>query len=119
MLPRDKLETVPSILKKVLATAREQGAAHITEIRLAIGEIAGLDQEAIRSQWVELSKGTPVEPAQLRFRLIQAEVQCMACFQIYHPEGGAIHCPYCGSHGAKILKGEEFHLESIETENNS
>jgi Zn finger protein HypA/HybF involved in hydrogenase expression len=38
----------------------------------------------------------------------------MACFQKYHPEGGEIHCPYCGSFGAKILSGEEFILESIE-----
>ena len=31
------------------------------------------------------------------------------------PEGGEIHCPYCGSYGAKIVSGEEFYLESIET----
>jgi Zn finger protein HypA/HybF involved in hydrogenase expression len=50
----------------------------------------------------------------LHFRLITAEVQCMACFQKYHPEGGEIHCPQCGSFGAKILSGEEFTLESID-----
>lgn len=38
----------------------------------------------------------------------------MACFGKYHPLHGEIHCPYCGSYGAKILSGEEFDLESIE-----
>ena len=38
----------------------------------------------------------------------------MACFQPYQPVNKTIHCPYCGSYGAKILAGEEFYLESIE-----
>ncbi|MGE5463865.1 MAG: hydrogenase maturation nickel metallochaperone HypA, partial [Syntrophothermus sp.] len=58
--------------------------------------------------------GTPAEHAQLYFRLKKAEVQCMACFGKYQPVDGKIHCPYCGSYGAKILSGEEFDLESIE-----
>ena len=67
-----------------------------------------------KKNWDELSKGTPVERAPLHFRFIKAEVQCMACFQKYHPSDGRIHCPYCGSYGAKVLSGEEFFLESIE-----
>jgi hydrogenase nickel incorporation protein HypA/HybF len=114
MFRRNNVESIRSILKKALAQAREAGAMQVKEVRLAIGELAALDQEAIRSQWLELSKDTPGEQAQLYFRLIPAEVQCMACFQKYHPEGGEIHCPHCGSFGAKILTGEEFYLESIE-----
>ena len=38
----------------------------------------------------------------------------MACFMKYHPLDGKIHCPYCGSYGAKVLSGEEFFLESME-----
>lgn len=101
-------------MKKVLAHVRETGAPRVKEVRLAIGEIAGMDLDAIRSRWLELSKGTPAEHARLHFRLLRADVQCMACFQKYHPEGGVIHCPYCGSYGAKVLAGEDFYLDSIE-----
>ena len=86
----------------------------IEKVHIAMGEIAGLDQLAMQSQWIGLSKDTPAELAQLHFRLIRAEVQCMSCFEKYHPEGGTIHCPHCGSFGAKILTGEECYLESIE-----
>jgi len=91
--------------------------AHVTQIHFAIGEISELDQGVIQQWWVVLSKGTPLEQAQLHFRLIPAEAQCMACFKKYHPINGIIHCPNCGSFGAKILSGEEFHVEHIEMDN--
>jgi len=96
---------------------QHEGAAHIKYVQIAIGEISELDQNIIQTLWSELSKNTPLEHVQLRFRLITAEVQCMACFKKYHPVNGIIHCPHCGSFGAKILSGEEFHVENIETDN--
>jgi len=88
----------------------------VITINLALGEISELDPTSLQIHWKELSKGTPAEHAQLHFRLIPAEVQCMACFQKYQPVNKKISCPYCGSVGAKILTGEECYFESIETE---
>jgi hydrogenase nickel incorporation protein HypA/HybF len=108
-----ELQSTQTILKKSLLQA---GNTKIKNVYLALGEIAELDPSLIRQHWYELSKGTPAEQARLHFRLIQAEVQCMACFGKYHPVDGKIHCPNCGSYGAKVLSGEEFILESIELE---
>src|SRR5215208_3410129 len=105
-----------SILTKVLLKASESSSKRIKSIELVLGEIAELDQISIQQHWNEMSKGTPAERAQLHFRLIKARVQCMACFMEYQPVEGKIHCPYCGSYGAKILAGEEFYLESIEVD---
>ena len=109
-----ELNAIQSILMKALLNARQASAKRIKSLRLAIGEISELDQGSIQKHWDELSRGTPAERAQLHFRFIQAEVQCMACFMKYHPLDGKILCPHCGSYGAKILSGEEFYLESIE-----
>ena len=111
---RTELEAAQSILAKALQRASESNTAQITKLKIAIGEIAELDRNLIQSQWREICQGTPAEQAQLYFRLITAEAQCMACFKTYQPEGGEIHCPHCGSFGAKILSGEEFYLEEIE-----
>jgi Zn finger protein HypA/HybF involved in hydrogenase expression len=95
---------------------RQTGAARVRQVRIAFGELCELDPQAVRRQWAALGKATPLERAQLQFRLIRAEAQCMACFKKYHPVNGEIHCPHCGSFGAKILTGEEFHVEHIETD---
>jgi hydrogenase nickel incorporation protein HypA/HybF len=112
-----ELTAVRSILAKVLLRAGESRAQQIRTVHLALGEIAELDQGSIRNHWHELSRGTPAERAQLHVRLIEAEVQCMACFGKYHPLNGEIHCPYCGSYGVKVLAGEEFYLEAVELDN--
>ena len=111
---KNESQAAQFILQKALQHARETNARHITKLHIAIGEIAELNRDLIQFHWRELSKGTLAEQAQLHFRLITAEAQCMACFKTYHPEGGEIHCPHCGSFGAKILSGEEFTLEAIE-----
>jgi len=108
-----QIHAIQSILAKALTSARESNQ-RVRSLQLALGEIADFDQSSIQKHWDELSQGTPAERAQLHFRSIKAEVQCMACFQKYYPLDGKIHCPYCGSYGAKILSGEEFYLESIE-----
>ena len=109
-----ELEATQNVLKKSLQRAKDP--ARIKNVYLVMGEVAELDQDLIQKHWYELSKGTPAEHARLHFRLRKAEVQCMACFSKYQPLDGKIHCPYCGSYGAKILSGEEFELESIELE---
>src|SRR5215216_6675740 len=104
-----------SFIQKILSKSLLQaGTRRIKTVHLIIGEISELDQTILEQRWRELSKGTAAEHAQLHFRFSKAEVQCMACFNKYHPVNGEIHCPYCGSYGAKILTGEEFDLESIE-----
>jgi hydrogenase nickel incorporation protein HypA/HybF len=107
-----ELQSMQIILNKLLSQLPDSKL--IKRVTLALGEISELDQDLILQYWIQFSRGTPAEQAQLHFRLIQAEVQCMACFSKYHPAEGKIHCPYCGSYGAKVLSGEEFFLESIE-----
>lgn len=112
-----ELQTMRSIFDRVIRRAHENHSSRITSVYIALGEIAEVDPDSIRERWRELSRGTPAQDAQLHFRVITAEVQCMACFKKYHPKNGEIHCPNCGSFGAKIISGEEFQLESIEMDN--
>lgn len=109
-----ELQSTQMILNKLLSQLPD--SKRIRRVTFALGEITELDRSLIAHHWHQLGKGTPAEQAQLQFRLIQAEVQCMACFSKYHPVDAKIHCPYCGSYGAKVLSGEEFYLESYETD---
>ena len=107
-----ELQSTQIVLNKLLSQIGD--AKRVTKVNLAIGEISELDQTLLQQHWHQFSTGTPAEHAQLHFRSIQAEVQCMACFSRYHPVDGKIDCPHCGSYGAKVLSGEEFYLEDFE-----
>jgi hydrogenase nickel incorporation protein HypA/HybF len=112
---RMSMPSATAFLQKIIRQIDESGANRVTAIHLALGELSEPDPAAFQTQWNELTKNTPLEQARLRIRLIPAEVQCMACFQTYRPVEKRIHCPHCGSFGAKILTGEECILDSIET----
>src|SRR5688572_32789667 len=79
-----ELEATKFILDKVLLKARQSNAKHITHLHLLLGEISEFNQNSIQKNWDKLSKGTSAESAQLHFRSITAEAQCMSCFQKYH-----------------------------------
>ncbi|MBM3125575.1 MAG: hydrogenase maturation nickel metallochaperone HypA [Chloroflexi bacterium] len=83
-------------------------------IQIALGELFPLDENQFRAQWTDLIRDTNLANVELRLRIIPAEQQCMVCFEKYHPVRGGTSCPNCASVGAKILAGEECHLESLE-----
>jgi hydrogenase nickel incorporation protein HypA/HybF len=112
-----ELQVIRLIFDQVLRTVKKEEENRITDFHIALGELSELDPASIQTQWRKLRKGTLAEQAQLHFRLIPAEAQCMACFSKYRPVDKKILCPSCGSFGAKILTGEECYLESIEMEN--
>jgi hydrogenase nickel incorporation protein HypA/HybF len=105
---------IQAILDKVLHDRNASRSGRVKSLNIVKGDLFDTDEDTILRYWREISKDTPLERADLHFRRVPGEVQCMACFQKYHPRDGEIHCPFCGSYGAKIISGEEFYLESIE-----
>ena len=93
-----------SIVQKLLEQKKSRNI-----IQLAAGELIS-NEAQLRSEWVELTKQTPLAKAKLKIRIIPAQQQCMWCFLVYRPAKGETQCPQCRSVGAKIIHGEEFHL---------
>lgn len=111
-----ELYATQTILEKALEKAAEANARRITALHIVIGEISTYVDDSVQFYWDEISKGTLAEGAQLHFRRVSAQFQCMACFTKYQPAEGEILCPSCGSTGARILAGEEFYMEALDVE---
>jgi hydrogenase nickel incorporation protein HypA/HybF len=111
-----ELYPTQAILEKAIQKADKEKAVRITNLYLVVGEISTYSDESVQFYWNQICKGTIAENAELHFRHVKAEVQCMACFTKYDPKEGVIICPICGSAGAKILAGEEFFMEALDVE---
>jgi hydrogenase nickel incorporation protein HypA/HybF len=111
-----ELPITQSILEIALRRAREVDAKRITDLHLVMGELATMVDDSIQFYWDILAEGTIAAGATLHFHRVPAELQCMACFEKYHPGDRELVCPKCGSVGAKIIAGEEFSLEAIDIE---
>ncbi len=105
-----------SILEIATRHAAQAGARRITRVHLVIGQLSSLIDDSVQFYWDIISKDTIAEGAQLDFRRIQAQLQCLDCEQVYAPTADELACPACGSIRVKIISGEEFYLEAIEVD---
>ena len=109
-----ELPVTQAILKIALKHANEADAKRIENIHIVMGELSTNVDDSVQFYWDIIAKDTLAEGAKLHFRRVPAELQCMACFEKYHPDGDELLCPKCGSVGAKIIAGEEFYVEAID-----
>ena len=111
-----ELPIAESLLKISLQYAEKANAKRINDLNIVIGELASMVDDSIQFYWEIIAKDTIAENATLHFRRVPAELQCMSCLEKYHPTDKELVCPKCSGVGAKIIKGEEFSLESIDVD---
>jgi hydrogenase nickel incorporation protein HypA/HybF len=111
-----ELAITESLLKLSLQHAEKANAKRITRLNIVMGELATMVDDSIQFYWEIIAKDTIAENATLHFRRVPAELQCMTCFEKYHPTDKELVCPKCHGVGAKVIAGEEFRLESIDVD---
>ncbi len=60
---------IPDLLEKINRVARDNGAAKVTAVELAIGALAAISPDHLREHFVEAAVGTPAEGAELRIEV--------------------------------------------------
>jgi hydrogenase nickel incorporation protein HypA/HybF len=119
------------IVESILEEAKKHGASEVTAVYLTIGEFTFLEEEAVRTAYEALTKGTPLEGSVLHLTFEKGVVECPCCGykgkvhlseeqkrEHHHEhrehlgESPVIHCPKCES-PAKILSGRECIVEKV------
>jgi hydrogenase nickel incorporation protein HypA/HybF len=106
-----------SVTMNVLEIAlRHADGKRITGIHLVVGQLSSMVDDAVQFYWDIISQGTNAEGAQLHFERIPAELECRICGTHYGLQERDFICPTCGGASVRVVKGEEFLLDSIEIE---
>ena len=108
-----ELSLTQNILDHALKNA---GSKRIVSVNLSIGQFSDEHEESIRFYWDDLAKGTLAQDAQLCFQRVDAEMKCLECGAVFHPEEEISLCPACQSYRLKLLSGDDVRLESIDVE---
>lgn len=111
-----ELPITESILEITLRHAQQANAQRVEAINIIIGQLSSVVDDSVQFYWDMISEGTIAQGAKLNFQRKAVELQCLACQQIYSPQGESFACPECQSESIKVITGEEFYLESIEVE---
>jgi hydrogenase nickel incorporation protein HypA/HybF len=111
-----ELAVTESILEIALKHAQLAGARRVTGVYLVIGQLSSIVDDSVQFYWDIVSQNTPAERAQLHFRRVPTQLQCLACDRRYTPDGGDLVCPACHSTRVKVVAGDEFFVEAIDVE---
>jgi hydrogenase nickel incorporation protein HypA/HybF len=104
------------VCRQALAAAAAEGAVSIAVVRLRVGELAGVELEALRFAFPLVMQDTIAALAQLQIESVPAICYCAACDKSFHAQQGHAVCPSCGTLSKRLLSGQELQLVAVEVD---
>jgi hydrogenase nickel incorporation protein HypA/HybF len=106
-----------SVLDAIRTETRRFPGGHIYKVGVRIGELAGVDPDAMSFCFEALVRGTELEPLALEIEYCPRRYQCRACGHSYAAAREDSACPECGMRESQFLGGDELELAYLEVEN--
>ncbi|MGD1854328.1 MAG: hydrogenase maturation nickel metallochaperone HypA [Leptolyngbyaceae cyanobacterium] len=101
-------------LSVALDYAKAQGARQIHRLQLQIGELSGVDPDALAFAFDVVSNDTLADKAELELISVPVTCYCSSCQQTFQPLEWVYECPCCHRLSVDIRQGRMLELTSLE-----
>jgi hydrogenase nickel incorporation protein HypA/HybF len=105
-----------SVLEAVRSEARRFPGAHICKVGVRIGELAGVDPDAMSFCFEALVRDTELEPLALAIEYCPRRHRCRTCGCPFLVAGEDSLCPACGASESEFIGGDELELAYLEVD---
>jgi len=106
------------VLKVLEDTARREGFVRLLELRLEVGQLAGVDIRALRFALESLALGTLLEGARVDIDHPPGQAWCMQCAQTVAIAQRGDACPACGGYQLQPTGGMELRIIDMRVSDN-
>ena len=104
-----------NILNIALEAAQQNHAAKVFKVGLTLGELAGVEVEALTLSFDVLKRDTPAEDAELVIKRVPIQATCNKCGKTFRLANYNFFCPECD--GILILEsGRELLVDFVDCE---
>ncbi|MFH0907982.1 MAG: hydrogenase maturation nickel metallochaperone HypA [bacterium] len=103
-----------SALALALDHAQKKGARKIIEVRMQIGALTGVVEEAFEFAFDALAENTMAAGAELVIEHVPIVCYCCRCECEFETNAYAYQCPDCGEASTEVRRGRELNLVSME-----
>lgn len=86
----------------------------VTKIELEIGQLAGIEIDALNFVWESAVKDSVLENAEKEITIIPGKAKCADCNTVFYLENIYDTCPKCNSNFKGILQGKELRVKALE-----
>lgn len=104
---------VMNVLAIVEENAKNLHAETVHEIEMDIGELSGIDYDALIFAMQYSKKNELLENARLIINKISAKARCKSCMHVFEISDFYTACPKCNTFDHEILQGKELKVKSI------
>jgi hydrogenase nickel incorporation protein HypA/HybF len=105
-----------SILDGVAAEVRRRPGSRPVRVGVRIGELAGLDPDALRFAFEALTRETEMQGLALDIEYRPPRGRCRECAGEFEVRNFDLLCPACGSRNAEVVSGDELEFAYLEVE---
>lgn len=105
-----------SILQIIEESARAQGFRRVKTVWLEIGELSGVEVEAMRFGFDAVTQGSMAEGARLEIVETPGVAWCMQCQKPVSAHRRFDPCPECGGFQLQVTGGDQMQIKELEVE---
>ena len=109
-----EMSLAEGILQIVEDTARAHAASRVRAVRLEIGTLSHVEEQALRFCFDVVIRGSVADGARLDVLATPGRAWCMPCGTDVALDRLGDSCPRCGSYQLQVTQGEEMKVKDIE-----
>ncbi|MES9963433.1 MAG: hydrogenase maturation nickel metallochaperone HypA [Candidatus Sedimenticola sp. 20ELBAFRAG] len=102
------------ILQVLEDNAKEQGYSRVKTVWLEIGELSGVEIEAMRFGFDAVMRNSLADGAKLEIIRLPGQAWCMQCAKNVVVKQRFDECPDCGSYQLQVTGGDEMRIKELE-----
>ena len=103
---------VKRLLRQVEAICEPLDAECVTEVRIEVGPLSGVEPLLLQSAFEQLAFETAASEANLLIDEVPLRAKCTACGCDFEVGDFVFRCPDCGGN-VRIIQGDEIQLVSV------
>ena len=109
-----EISLIESIIEIIASEMPKHNITSVETIKLRIGEMRQVVPDVLLFGFQVLSKGTPLEGAELIVENVSMRGHCRLCDQDFAMEDLFSNCPRCGKAEYDIISGRELEIVEFE-----
>ena len=110
-----ELSIAQSLVESIRAEAVAHHATHVTRVGVRVGELSGVQADALKFSFDVIVKGTDLERAELDIERVPVRQRCERCARDFPVVDYLLLCPECGE-ATRTVAGDELQMTYLELE---
>ena len=111
-----EMSLAEGVLQLIEDAARAQAFSRVIAVWLEIGQLAGVEADAMRFCFDAVTRGSLAEGARLEIIATPGAGRCMRCDAEVAMSEAFGACPRCGGYQLKLTGGTEMRVKELEVE---